>query len=136
MQANGDYYWYCFAHRLEDYKLPKPELKDQLAFDLVTASDGMKTFQRLVDSSRPWKDCYEAYIIAQSPNADGGVGGENWRFAVEKIIGPPIEDHIVGSVIRKLRTSGDIEGTGVWRRPRDRKSKSSPKEILRRTSRR
>jgi hypothetical protein len=137
---NGDYFWYCLKHRLEAFKTldlaPPPELKGQMTFDLGGKSDGAKAFQRAVASSRPWADCYEAYIIALPAGSDGGVAGEDWRLAAEKTIGPPPDDHVVGPVISKLRRTGDVEGTDVWRRPRDRKSKGSKKEVVRRTNKR
>jgi hypothetical protein len=135
-QTDGDYHWYCFAHRLEGYKLsdlaPPPELKGQLTFDLNTSVDGMETFKKFIAGNKNWSSCYKAYVKALPAGTEGMA--ENWRLDVEKFIGAPSNPNLVGSAALELKNEGYLDYVKHVA-PRDRKSHGSKKALWRRTDR-
>ena len=132
-QTDGEYFWFCLAHRLEGYKLPDlappPELKGQLTFDLNASVDGMETFKKFIAGNKNWSSCYKAYVKALPAGTEGMA--ENWRLDVEKFIGAPSNPNLVGSAALELKRT---KATSTKRRsmcaPRDRKSHGSKKALV------
>ena len=141
LQADRTYLWYCREHRPTDYVRPElePLVPKQQQGDLLSgeAIDRKGAFARFCSSGTySWAQKFEAWILYEVPYGEsGGVGGEIWRIRFESGMGPPPDDHVVGPVIKRLRDGEFVEGTGEWKSPRDRKSKGSKKEIVRRTER-
>ena len=136
-QTDGDYYWFCLAHRLEGYKLPDlappPELKGQLTFDLNASVDGMETFKNVHCGQQ------ELDHLATRPTSEALPAGtegmaENWRLDVEKLIGAPSNPNLVGSAALELKNEGYLDYVKHVA-PRDRKSHGSKKALWRRTDR-
>lgn len=132
-QADGDYLWYCFDHQPVDYVMPEQALpKGQLTLGLDVTADHKETFNRFAASGRSWGDCLEAYVAGLPPGTEALA--ERWRLDVESQIGRRPNSEVVGSVFRKLKVDGWVEGTGRLGAPIDKKSNASRKEILRRTN--
>ena len=116
-QKDGDFLWYCLKHRLEDYKMPDlapppPELKGQMTFNLGVVVDRDVAFRRYDD--RDWQTRFMAWLRYKTEYGETGTA-ESFRFKAERVIGPPFDDHHVGSVILRAANEGLFERAGHGR---------------------
>jgi hypothetical protein len=129
LQADGDYLFYCREHQPKDYVKPFIERAPMPDFVL----DRQAGLQRVMQSnSLDWEEKFREYIIVGVRSGTEALA-EEWRLEVERIIGPPLDPHSVGSVINHLVKAGYLVETDRWRAPKDSPSNKSKKNVKCRT---
>jgi hypothetical protein len=132
---SGDYDWFCGEHCKNGGQGRMVDAAEaQSSFDLGLQSvDRRASWDRYLKGGFDWETKFAAYVrFAVPPGAEGL--SEVWRIEAERLIGPPPNDHVVGSVILRAAKQGLIKETGRLLAPRDKKSHTSKKREWRRTT--
>ena len=136
-QADGEYLWYCFLHRLVAYTNPNPlppqpappEPQGELLFDVkIDREDAFRRYD-----GRDWSTRFMAFLRYLINEGETGTA-EHFRFKAERRIGKPHDDHLVGAVILRAAGEGLFERAGHGRM-RSKKAHGRETPLWRRTRR-
>ena len=114
-QKDGDFYWYCFAHRLEGYKLPSlapaPGLKEQTAFDIDAPVLGDHSAMERVRNTFDWGYGLRTWIHWEMKPGDEMIGETMVRHAA-KWIGESSNQAVIGAACLRMAKQGYLIDTG------------------------
>ena len=134
-QTDGDYYWFCFAHRLEGYKLPDlaptPKLPGQTELFNAPKIDREAEFAR--SEGRPWPVRFISWLRYLVVEGEAGTA-ETFNARAERRIGKAPDAHLYGSVMLRAAADGLFERAGHGRM-RGPKAHGRETPLWKRTSR-
>ena len=138
-QADGDYHWYCYVHRLTGYTLPNlkssPALQGQMSFSLDAPDNDDHSAMERVGNTFDWGYGLRTWIHWEMKPGQKMIG-EEMAAKAARWLGECGNPNVIGAACKKAADQGYLIDTGGWKPMRNEGSHGRRSPIWQRTDKR